>query len=179
MGSSQMRVTALALFLALVPVVAGQSVGFVVKDPEAKLELSSDLSQRVAICVLGQTATAPKWSESRYLVLDPGKPEMIVVDRINGHTVQASERSVGNNRFVFVHYFAGGNQYAVSVYVFTNGRLEKLQEQPPSSNMRSITIEGSALVVKNVENDDRGERRIATDRFELVDALKRGFRGGL
>lgn len=169
----------LGLVGSLAPLAAAQPAGVLVRDPQARIELSAPVATRLAVCTLAPSApaaTGQDWAPARYLVLDPGKPDAVIVDRIDGHTVRLAETIIEKIRFVFAYYQAGGNQSAVTVYVFTDSQLLRLRDQPPSSNMRSLVLDGRFLVVENEETDKKGDRTIVATRFDLLAAQKRGGR---
>lgn len=169
----------LGLVGSLARLAAAQPAGVLVRDPQARIELSAPLATRLAVCTLAPSAPAAAgkdWARVRYLVLDPGKSDAVIVDRIDGHTVRLAENTVEKIRFVFAYHQAGGNQYAVTVYVFADHQLLRLRDQPPSSNMRSLAIDGRFLVVENEETDKNGDRAIVATRFDLLSAQTHGGR---
>lgn len=102
--------------------------------------------------------------DDTYLVATFGVSHPRIIGFVNGNALSARVDTIDGDDILSVFYFAGGNQFALTMYRFIVGdygfkRIERMEVEGArynsfaSSNMRSIGIEGNRVVVKNSFRD--------------------------
>lgn len=94
-----------------------------------------------------------------------------IVDMLNGRisNIQLAVTNGNKGRELLVFYFAGGNQYGVRIYSVNGIEVKPLKSQPVSSNMRSVKVRGSSIVVQNEEIGADGKRFISTEVYSVAE----------
>jgi hypothetical protein len=109
-------------------------------------------------------------TEDSYIVevIDDHSPR--IIDALNGQTVsfQLADLDEDKGDEVLAYYFAGGNQYGVKIYKVNGTEVTPLKTQPHSSNMRSVTLRGKDIVVKNQGATAEGVRFFSTETYRIV-----------
>ncbi len=100
-------------------------------------------------------------------ILDGGYPKILFA--LNGHTPSAKVAKLNGDDFLFVFYFAGGNQYVLRLYSFCDGELKEVNSPVFASNIRSIELFGDTVSVKNQVYPDGGEAVIESESYRYQD----------
>ncbi|MDQ7050593.1 MAG: hypothetical protein Q9M92_14105 [Enterobacterales bacterium] len=89
-----------------------------------------------------------------------------ILASIDGHTPSIEVATIDGIEFLFLYYFAGGNQYILEIYTAKEGVLIKVSDLIIASNIRSIELTDDTILVKN-------QRLSATGKQEIESSLIR------
>ena len=97
---------------------------------------------------------------------DDERPEVLAY--LNGHTPNLSIHKLDGITYIAAKYFTGGNLQVLRIFRRDPTGWAALAGPTPSSNMRSININGNIIEVRNIiiQHD---QQRVETERYMVVD----------
>ncbi|WP_369600257.1 hypothetical protein AAIA72_10415 [Hahella sp. SMD15-11] len=97
---------------------------------------------------------------------DDERPEVLAY--LNGHTPDLSIHTLDGVTYIAAKYFTGGNLQVLRIFRRAPAGWVALYGPTPSSNMRSININGNIIEVRNIIIQ-QDQQHVETERYIVVD----------
>lgn len=172
------RVLLLSLLVLLSPMAQGEAERgcerFKIEDVNFKHQILRSIETDISDIKSGKLfyreasgACVPTTDTYLLVFIDGVLPRIAAV--LKGHTLELDTISVDNTTYLAAYYFSGGNQYVLSLFEFEMDDLAPVKGPGLSSNIRSIVLDGSHIVVRNQVMDASGAREVLVHEYWIED----------